>query len=115
MVDDFTLQVSDLASGAVMARWSGPREQLFAHWSADGRYLSIGCYWGGGLWVYDIANKEASKVVDGSFAWCSWSDRHRHRMAIEKDYAQWHHEIWITNPPVHTPPAEQETQSTPGT
>jgi serine/threonine protein kinase/tetratricopeptide (TPR) repeat protein len=115
MTDDFALQVTDLASGAVVARWSGPREQIFLHWSADGRYLSVGSYWGGGLWIYDIQKKEASKLVDGPFAWCSWPNADRRRMAIERDYAQWHHEIWITNEPADTAPALPARQSTPGT
>ena len=55
-----------------------------------------------------MEKKEASKVLDGSFAWCSWSDPDRSRLAIEKVYAQWHHEIWITDrPPGHRPATPQ--------
>jgi serine/threonine protein kinase/tetratricopeptide (TPR) repeat protein len=117
MTDDCDLQITDLATGSVVARWPSPRpaEQLFAHWSADGRYLSVGCYWGSGLWIYDVQKKEASKLVDGSFAWCSWPNADRRRMAIERDYAQWHHEIWVTNEPADTAPALPAMQSTPGT
>jgi hypothetical protein len=57
------------------------------------------------LWIYDVQKKDASKVLDGAYAWCAWSDPQRSRMAMEKVYAQWHHEIWVTDRPVGTLPA----------
>ncbi len=102
-----TLWIVDLATGATVAQWACPErgQQLFSHWSADGRYLSIGCYWGAGLWIYDIENRKASKVFDGYFAWCSWSDVDRRRMAFERTYGQWHHEIWLADPAPDGPAA----------
>jgi serine/threonine protein kinase/tetratricopeptide (TPR) repeat protein len=116
MTNDGVLQVTDLTTKSVVARWPWPRygEQLFPHWSADARYLSIGCYWGAGLWIYDLEKKEASKVIDGSFAWCSWPNADRRRMALDKVYAQWHHEIWMIDRPVDPPPAVRESQSPSG-
>ena len=89
------------SGGAGLGR-AGGAQQLFVNWSPDGTKLSVGCYAGGGLWIYDVEKKEASKVLDGSFSWCVWSDRQRSRMALEKTYWQWHHEIWITNRPLDT-------------
>ena len=100
MPDAVTFQIVDLADQSVIARWSGPMEdgqQLFLNWSADGQQLSVGCFWSGGLWIYDVNNKEASRIVDGSFSRCCWSAPDMSRMAIEKVYGQWHHEIWIAD------------------
>ena len=108
MTPEASLQIVDLSNRSVVPGWSGPpdRQQLFPNWSPDSAFLSVGCYFGGGLWIYDLETKEASKIFDGSYAWCSWSDARRSRMAIEKVYAQWHHEIWITHGPVGVRPAE---------
>ena len=100
MPDAMTFQIVDLADQSVVAHWSGPKEEgqhLYLTWSPDGRQLSVGCYWSGGLWIYDVTNKKASKIVDGSFSRCSWSSPDMRRMAIEKVYGQWHHEIWIAD------------------
>ncbi len=107
MTPDAALQILDLPSRALVADWSGPqeRQQLFPNWSPDSALLCVGCYMGGGLWIYDMEKREASKILDGSYAWCSWSDVKRSRLAIEKDYAQWHHEIWVTDRPVGPVPA----------
>jgi len=104
MQEGKTLQILDLAGGAVVASWTSPRDrqQLFVQWSADSRFLSLGGYWGGGLWIYDMEKKEASKVLDGAFACCSWSGIDRSRMAMEKVCADWHKEIWVTNPAAGT-------------
>jgi len=77
----------------------GPNEkgQLFICWSADGKRLAIGCFWQGGLWIYDIDTKIATRVIDGSFSWCSWSAPDMGRMVIERVYGPWHHEIWIAD------------------
>ena len=100
MQEGTALQILDLATGAVVASWTSPRErqQLFIQWSADSRFLSLGGYWGGGLWIYDMETREASKILDGAFACCSWSGPDRGRMALEKVCADWHKEIWVTNP-----------------
>ncbi len=100
MPDPLAFQIVDLADKSVAARWSAPDEkgqQLFLSWSADGRRLSVGCYWQGGLWIYDVDKKEASKVVDGSFSWCSWSSVDSARMAIGRVFGQWHNDIWLVD------------------
>jgi Tol biopolymer transport system component len=100
MGDENTLRIVELATQSVVARWTCPvqGQQLFTHWSADGRKLSIGGYNGGGLWRYDLERQQATKVMDGAFSWSSWSDPSCRRLAIEKVYGQWHHEIWIIDP-----------------
>lgn len=94
-----TFKVVDLTDGSEAASWSVPSkmEPTFICWSADGKRLAIGCYWQGGLWVYDMDTKEATRILDGSFAWCGWSAPDMSHMAIERVYGSWHHEIWIAD------------------
>ena len=93
------LKIVDLTDGSEAASWSGlGRNALsFISWSADGKRLAIGCYWQGGLWIYDMDTKEATRIVDGSFAWCAWSAPDMSRMVIERGFGSWHHEIWIAD------------------
>jgi hypothetical protein len=92
-----TLKIVDLTDKSVIASWSRPNGKVptFICWSADGKRLAIGCYWQGGLWIYDVDTNRATRIVDGSFAWCSWSTPDISYMAIERVYGSWHHEIWI--------------------
>ncbi|HPC95181.1 MAG TPA: protein kinase [Sedimentisphaerales bacterium] len=94
-----TLKIVDLADGSEAASWSGlgGNALSFISWSANGKRLAIGCYWQGGLWIYDMDTKEATKIVDGSFAWCAWSAPDMSRMVIERGFGSWHHEIWIAD------------------
>jgi len=94
-----TLTIVDLTDKSVAASWSGPQLKMptFICWSADGQRLAIGSYFQGGLWTYDLDTKEATKLVDGSFAWCGWSVPDMQRMAIERVYGTWHHEIWVAD------------------
>jgi Tol biopolymer transport system component/uncharacterized protein HemY len=93
------LKIVNLTDGSETASWSGlGRNGLsFFSWSADGKRLAIGCYWQGGLWLYDVDTKEATRIVDGSFAWCSWPAPDMNRMVIERAFGSWHHEIWIAD------------------
>jgi hypothetical protein len=111
MTPEATLQIVDLTSRSALPGWSGPKErqQLFFNWSPDAARLSIGCYQGGGLWIYDVQKKEASKILDGSYGWCTWSDPTCRHLAIDKVYAQWHHEIWVADWPLSPKPAASQT------
>ncbi len=93
------ITVVDLTDGSVAASWSGlgGNGLSFICWSADGKRLAIGCYWQGGLWVYDMDTKKATEIFDGSFAWCGWSAPDMSRMVIERAFGAWHHEIWIAD------------------
>jgi serine/threonine protein kinase/tetratricopeptide (TPR) repeat protein len=95
------LKIVDLTDKSVAASWSGPngklKEETFMCWSPDGKRLAIGCYWQEGLWIYDIDTKTATQIIDGSFAWCSWSAPDMRNMVIEHVYGPWHHEIWIAD------------------
>ncbi len=115
MQDDITIGIKDLSTQAVTV-WAGPpdKQHMFLNWSVDGRQLAVGCYWGAGLWMYDVEKKEASKVMDGYFGWCTWSRQDGTRMALERPYAQWHHEIWVIDldsPVPATAPGTQTHQS----
>jgi tetratricopeptide (TPR) repeat protein len=96
-----TLKIVDLTDKSVTASWSGPNGKIkvetFICWSPDGKRLAIGSYWEGGLWIYDMDTKTATKIIDGSFAWCSWSTPDMRNMVIEHVYGPWHHEIWIAD------------------
>ncbi|MEN6427401.1 MAG: protein kinase [Phycisphaerales bacterium] len=93
------LKIVNLTDGSQAASWSGSGgdELSFICWSADAKRLAIGRYWRGGLWIYDIDTKQATRVVDGSFAWCAWSVPDVGRMVIERVFGSWHHEIWIAD------------------
>ncbi len=94
-----TFKIVDLTDKSVEASWLGPDEKgaTFICWSVDGKRLAIGDYWQGGLWIFDMNTKTATKIIDGSFAWCGWSAPDMSRMVIEHVYGQWHHEIWIAD------------------
>jgi WD40 repeat protein len=94
-----TLKVVDLTDKSEVASWSEPgtRGLSFVSWSADGARLAVGRYLQGGLWIYDMETRTATEVFDGSFAWCSWSAPNMERMAIERVYGVWHHEIWVAD------------------
>jgi serine/threonine protein kinase len=94
-----TFKIVDLTDKSVEASWSGPDEKgaTFICWSVDGKRLAIGDYWQGGLWIFDMNTKMATKIIDGSFAWCGWSAPDMSRMVIEHVYGAWHHEIWIAD------------------
>ncbi|MBN1816944.1 MAG: PD40 domain-containing protein, partial [Sedimentisphaerales bacterium] len=93
------LKIVDVSDKSVVASWSGLNKNnlAFICWSADGKRLAIGCYWEAGLWVYDIDTKSATRIFDGSFAWCGWSVPVRSCMAIERVYGTEHHEIWVVD------------------
>ncbi|MDI6449904.1 protein kinase domain-containing protein [Anaerobaca lacustris] len=93
------LRIVDLTDGSEAASWPGlgGNGPSFISWSADGKRLAIGCYWQGGLWIYDMDTRRATRIFDGSFAWCSWSAPDMSRMAIERAFGAWHHEIWIAD------------------
>ena len=93
------LKIVDLASESEVASWSGlgRNAPAFISWSADGTRLAIGGYWQRGLRIFDVVTKEATRVLEGSFAWCTWSTPGVSHMAIERVYGSWHHEIWIAD------------------
>ncbi len=92
-------KIVDLTDGSVAASWSGLGRNgaSVICWSADGKRLAIGCYWQGGLWIYDLDTKQATRIFDGSFAWCGWSAPDMSRMVIERVFGGWHHEIWVAD------------------
>jgi tetratricopeptide (TPR) repeat protein len=87
-------RIVELSTNSVVASWTMPPGAggRVGNWSPDGRELSIG---GRGLWIYDLDTKTGSKVLSGSFGWCSWSRSDMRQMAIERRYSDLHHEIWV--------------------
>jgi len=94
-----TFKIVDLTDGSEAASWSGVGGDAlsFLCWSADAKRLAIGRYWQGGLWIYDTDAKQATRIFDGSFAWCGWSAPDMSRMVIERTFGSWHHEIWVAD------------------
>jgi tetratricopeptide (TPR) repeat protein len=87
-------RIVELATNSIVADCSMPLGAGggFVNWSPDGRELCIG---GDGLWIYDLDKKKASKVLSGSFGWCSWSQTDIRQMAIDRQYSRLHQAIWV--------------------
>jgi len=64
----------------------------FVNWSPDGRKLCIG---GNGLWIYDLDKKAASKVLSGTFGWCSWSRSGIRQLAFASASGGLVRDIWV--------------------
>jgi hypothetical protein len=113
MQDDMSVAIQDLSTQAMIV-WPGPpnKQHVFLGWSADSRRLIVGGYWGEGLWIYDVEKREGTKIMDGFFGWCLWSRQNGTRMAVERPYAQWHHEIWIVDLDLSVP-ATPKAQTSP--
>jgi serine/threonine protein kinase/Flp pilus assembly protein TadD len=90
------LQIVELSTNSVVASWAVPLTRLgFASWSPDGQEVSVGDYGNSGLWIYDVKAKKASKVLSGRFGASSWSRPDIDRIAFEKVFGDFHHEIWV--------------------
>jgi serine/threonine protein kinase len=113
MQDDMAVVVKDRSIASPVAIWPGPPEKqhLFLNWSPDGQQVIVGCYWGQGLWTYDVTRNEASRVMEGFFGWCTQSKADGASMAFDRPYGQWHHEIWVA----HLGPKARESLVQPGT
>jgi len=90
-------KIVELSTNSVVASWTVPLAGPlgFLSWSPDGQKLSVGDYRNSGLWIYDVKKKKASKVLSGSFGWCSWSRPDISKIAIGRVYKPLHHEIWV--------------------
>lgn len=93
------LKVVNPTDGSVTASWSRQERNhlTFLCWSPDGKRLAMSGFWQGGLWIFDLETQNATRVVNGSFAWCHWSTPDMRHMAIERVYGNLHHEIWIAD------------------
>jgi len=91
--------IVELSTNSVVARWTLPLVTGggFLSWSPDGQELSVGDFGNSGLWIYEIEKKKASKVLSGSFGWCSWSRPDIGQIAIGRVYGNLHHEIWVAD------------------
>ncbi|MHC4315298.1 MAG: TolB-like translocation protein, partial [Planctomycetota bacterium] len=92
-------QIVEISTNSVVASWTVPLASRggFLSWSPDGHQLSGGGYGISGLWIYEIEKKKASKVLSGSFGWCSWSAPDISKIAIGRVYGNLHHEIWVAD------------------
>jgi tetratricopeptide (TPR) repeat protein len=99
MQDDMSVAVKDRFIASPVAVWPGPPEKqhLFLNWSPDGQQILIGCYWGQGLWTYDVTRSEASRMMEGFIGWCTQPGAGNTQIALDRCYGQWHHEIWIVD------------------
>jgi serine/threonine protein kinase/tetratricopeptide (TPR) repeat protein len=92
-------RIVELSTNSVVASWTVPLAGTagFLSWSPDGQELSMGAFGDSGLWIYDVKKTKASKVLSGSFGWCSWSRPDISKIAIGRVYENLHHEIWVAN------------------
>jgi Tol biopolymer transport system component len=72
------LKILDLASQSLVADWVGPpRIWWGGNWSPTGQQFSIGGVHGlnnrTGLWIYDLNERQALKVLSGQITSASWS------------------------------------------
>ncbi|NIS52951.1 MAG: protein kinase [Phycisphaerae bacterium] len=98
--------IVELATNSIVARWKVPLVigDGLINWSPDGKELSMGA--GKGLWIYNMKEKNATKVLSGSFGWCSWSPPDTRKIAIGRSYWPLHREIWVANLDPNVPTAE---------
>ncbi len=101
-------EIVELATNSIVARWKVPLgiNDGLINWSPDGKELSMGAYEDTGLWIYSMKEKKATKVLSGSFGWCSWSPPGISKIAIDRGYWPLHHEIWVANLDPNVPTAE---------
>jgi len=92
-------RIVELSTKSIIARWPAPpvSSSPFLNWSPNGEELSVGSYGNSGLWIYDVKTQKASRVLSGSFAWCSFSGPDTRKIAIERVYGGLHREIWVAD------------------
>jgi len=92
--------IRDMSSGELVGEWVGPIgvQVHFLSWSPKEQKLGI-CVSGGGsasggLWIYDMSRKTATKVLRGDCRSSSWSQTEGGQIAVTRSYGFLHHEIW---------------------
>ncbi|MFC1795116.1 hypothetical protein ACFL3Q_16215 [Planctomycetota bacterium] len=62
------MRITEVATGQVVEKWSGPLWSHYIAWSPDGNQLAIGGRSGKptGLWIYDRTTKKGCKLMDGT-------------------------------------------------
>jgi tetratricopeptide (TPR) repeat protein len=105
-------RIVDLSAKSVVARWTAPPGSVlaFLNWSPNGQELSVGSYGDSGLWIYELDKKmdirKASKILNGTFGRCSWSQPDVGRIAIQRGYGGSHREIWVADLDPNVPTTE---------
>ncbi len=109
------LRITDMSTQSCLAEWVAPLATWGGNWSPDGREFCFGGIIDSvdertGLWVYDVAQKEAAKVLSGPIIGASWS-RDRTRLAIRVGPLP--EEIWVADlqPGLSTAEAMAPTQT----
>jgi tetratricopeptide (TPR) repeat protein len=93
------VQIRDMTSGKLVAEWVAPIgvQISFLNWSPDGQALSIGIGGRGvsaGLWIYNLNEGTASRVLSGACGPSSWSRPELGQIAVTTTYWNLHNEIW---------------------
>jgi len=79
------LRIMEISSASIIARWLVPLGvHLLLNWSPNGRELGVGGFGTLGFWIYDLKTKKPSKLLSGSFGYCSWSPTDIRQMAIQR-------------------------------
>jgi serine/threonine protein kinase/Tol biopolymer transport system component/tetratricopeptide (TPR) repeat protein len=97
LVENQSLKIVDIASQSPVADWAGPLRIGGGNWDPTGHEFSLG---GAddpenrtGLWIFDIQNKQATKVLSGQITTASWKqDRTGMAFSLGSPF----HEIWVT-------------------
>ena len=104
--------IRELTSGKLVTEWVAPIgvQVYFLSWSPDGQALSVGVRGGGegsaGLWIYDLSQERAKRVLSGACRSSSWSQPEVGQIAITRNYGNQLTEIWTA------PTAIQESGQT---
>ena len=101
-------EIVELSTNSIVARWRIPvgMRAGYINWSPDLRELSMGAHDNAGLWIYDMKEKEATKVLSGSFNLCSWAPPDISKIAIGRAFFGQHYEIWVADLDPNVPTAE---------
>jgi Tol biopolymer transport system component len=93
------LKIVDMASQSLVADWVGPPRMWWGgNWSPTSRQFSLGGISGldkiAGLWIYDLDERQAAKVLSGHITTASWApDETQLAFCVGLPF----HEIWVAS------------------
>jgi tetratricopeptide (TPR) repeat protein len=92
-------QIIEVSTNSVVASWTVPLATgaVMMNWAPDGKEFSAASFDDSGLWIYDMEEKKATKVLSGSFGGCSWSRPEMSKFALARVHGGLHFEIWVAN------------------
>ncbi|MCX5644314.1 MAG: protein kinase [Phycisphaerae bacterium] len=94
------LCIADRTTGSRIVEWATPLAMWGGEWSPDGGEFSLGGLTNSdvrtGLWIYDVAKRQAAKVLSGPITGASWS-RDKSRLLLRVGPLPVPEEIWVAD------------------